>query len=822
MRERAYHKRKAEEYLGTLSREQKLLVISGKEEERLAAGLPRLEAYGEAAHGIQARHDQSFDLGTPVCTTVFQNPVGFAATWDKELMYEIGELVGVEGRSLYDEGQHNAICMLAPTIDMERDPRWGRNEEAYGEDPHLTSRIAGEYIRGMAGDDPRYVRCGATLKHFYGNNVENDRSLSDSNISDELKDSYYIHVFEEVIDYADPLGVMSSYNYVNGTPNTFNPELTTRLKARGLPFVSGDGGVISLAVTKQKEVENVAQSLVRAIRAGMDSFPEDATVIRAGLTEALDSGMLMEEELDRVVLNRLTAYSMLGLLPNDEGVEEVFPKEAYNMSRVDTAEARALARRASAAGMVLLKNEAWRDNPQEGATQDNMEAGAADAQNADLRRALPLAEDAGVLLLGPFADRCPMDWYSGITSHQVTLKEGLGENVTACEALYPYVRIRLGALYAGLDGLRVVPVPKEQAEIFRIMLWDDSRITLRSVSRDRLLTTHRPDQKIINSEIPEKGFNLYANSTEAFSWYVQEAFQMIDKDGQVIHFTEENVLHFWEDERIVGIRNHDGETFAGFETVKTAEELLAEAGSAAESGSAAGAAELGSVAGVAAESRGTTVIASFGLHPIVNGKEEVDRTTIELPPFQRVLLRRIRKMFPKVILVLHTNSPIAIVEEQEAPEIPAILWMATGSEEYGNALADVLYGTVSPAGHLCQTWYRSDDQLPAIDDYDIKKNGTTYIFMKDEPLYRFGFGLSYTEFAQEIVGEKRDSGQVTVRVKNTGARVSDCVVQVYIRPSGDYRLYEEKSEPGCRLTAFTRLRDVAPGEEREVTLDCRY
>ena len=771
-RERTYHKQMAADFLKGLTLEQKLFVINGRPEERINVGLPAFEALGEAAHGVQARHDQSFDFGTPVYTTVFQNPVGFSATFDKELMHEIGELTGIEGRSLFLHGKHNAICMLAPTIDMERDPRWGRNEEAYGEDPHLTSRIAGEYILGMAGDDPTFVRCGATLKHFYGNNVENDRSLANSNIPEHLKDSYYIHVFEEVIDYADPLGVMSSYNYVNGVPNTFNPEITTRLKKRGLPYVSGDGGVITLAITKQKEVNTMAEALTRAIHAGMDTFPEDGRNVRAGLTEALESGMLTEAELDQVVLNRLTVYSMLGLLPG----QEPFSKEEYTPSRVDTAEGRALARKASAEAAVLLKNEG---------------------------SILPLSEDKNVLLLGPFADRCPMDWYSGITSHQVTLREGLGEKAPVSESLYPYVRIRLdgtGTSYAGLDGIRIVPVEKDKAEVFRIMLWDDSRITLRSETTGKLLTTHNPDEAIINSEIPEEKFELYAYRDEAFSWFVQEAFQMIDSEGEVLHFTDENALHFWEDSRIAGICSHDGKTALTFETVMTAEELLEEAGAAA--------------------GKSSTVIASFGLHPIINGKEERDRTTIDFPPFQRALLRKIRETHDEIILVLHTNSPIAIVEEQNAAEIHGILWMATGSEEYGNSLADVIYGKTGPAGRLCQTWYMSDDQLPAITDYDIEKNKTTYIYMEDDPLYRFGYGLTYTTFEQEITDQA--PGCVTVRVRNTGDRTSDEVIQVYKRPSGEYRLYEEKSDPGCRLTGFTRLKDIAPGESREIRISCRY
>ncbi len=768
-RDREWHLQNAKRFLDRLSTEQKLLIVSGSMEERLEAGLPAFEAFGEAAHGVQARHDQSFDLGTPVNTTVFQNPVGFAATWDKELMRNVGRVVGTEARSLYNDNLHNALCMLAPTVDMERDPRWGRNEEAYGEDPHLTSRMAGEYIRGMAGDDPDYVMCGATLKHFYGNNTEDMRSLADSNISDELKDTYYIHVFEEVIDYADPMAVMSSYNYVNGVPNTFNPELRTRLKARGLPYVSGDGGVIGLSIRLQHEANDMADALLKAIHAGMDAFPEDKNQIREALVELLDSGRLTEEELDEVVLNRLLVFSLLGLLTP---ARDAFPREVYNASRVDTGESRALARQASSEAAVLLKN---REN------------------------ALPLADEDKVLLLGPFIDRCPMDWYSGVTSKQVTLKDGMKDHLAGSEELFPYVRIRLAdGSYAGVEKDRIVPVAKEEAETFRIMLWDDSRFTIRAMSNGKLLTTHAPEEKIINSEIPEEKFVLYAYRDEAFSWFVQEAFRMIDGQGEEIFFTEENALHFWEDARIAGIRNHDGETRLTFETVTTAEELLQKAAEAAGD---------------------CRVIASFGLHPIVNGKEEWDRTSIQLPSFQRAVLRLIRESFPEVILLLHTNSPVAILEEAEDDRVKAILWMATGSEEYGNSLQDVFFGRVSPAGCLCQTWYRDDGQLPAITDYDIKTNKVTYLYLEDEPLFRFGYGLSYTTFQKEIVGT--EAGRVSVRVKNTGDCISDTVVQVYKRPEG-YSLWEDCSMAGGRLAAFTRLKDLKPGEERQIDLEVRY
>lgn len=127
---------------------------------------------GEAAHGIEARHDQAFNKGEPEPTTSFTQPIGMSASFDRELIRECGRCVGEEARALFTRNGSGGLCRWAPTIDMERDPRWGRTEEAYGEDPYLTGEMASAYIQGMKGNDPFYIRCGATLKHFYANNVE--------------------------------------------------------------------------------------------------------------------------------------------------------------------------------------------------------------------------------------------------------------------------------------------------------------------------------------------------------------------------------------------------------------------------------------------------------------------------------------------------------------------------------------------------------------------------------------------------------------------------------------------------------------------------
>lgn len=758
------HRDAAERIVKDLKLEEKLIVLCGSSKEMEEIGLPRFVIGGEAAHGVQARHDQSFDAGEPVYTTVFPNPIGMAATWDKELIFKAGEITGTEARSLFNEDKHRSLVMWAPTVDMERDPRWGRNEEGYGEDPYLASRMAGSYIRGMAGDDPEYVRCGATLKHFFANNVEKDRSVSDSVMPEHLKRDYYLKVFNETIDFAQPLAVMSSYNFVNGEPCTFSGELSNIIDR--LTHITCDGGALTLSVTMQKAEPGFTEAVARAIKAGISNFPDDPVMIRNAAKEALEKGLLTEEDLDRAIKSKLTAYSMLGLL---EPEKAPFGKEdGYDITKVDTDESRQVSRRLSAESVVMLKNASL----------------------------APVKKGSRVKVLGSFADRCPLDWYGGITSRQVTVADGLKEiyDVNAVETLMPYVRIRFAdGSYAGIDKdnyNKVVSTGLDKAEIFRVMLWDDCRITLRSTSTDKLLTTRKPNSRIINSEEIAESFELYAAADDAFSWFANEAFILHDENKNAVKLDADNAFEFYADGRIRGMGNTDGSVELGFEVVKSTGELIEECGLSADD----------------------IVIACFGLHSIVNCKEERDRESIELPPFARAVLRELKKSSKNIALLLCANAPLAVVEEQESEEIGSIFWAPFGSEEYGNAVADILSGNTSPSGRLPQTWYRSDAQLAKMDDYDIEKNGMTYLYMKDKPLYRFGYGLSYTEITQEIVSID-EAGKVTVRVKNTGSYTADAVVQVYKNSDGSVKLYDDELPQGFVLCSFERVKNLHPGEE---------
>ncbi|MBR1507512.1 MAG: glycoside hydrolase family 3 C-terminal domain-containing protein [Eubacterium sp.] len=758
--------------------------------ERL--GIPDFTVGGEAAHGIQARHDQVSDVGLAEYTTVFPNPNGFAASFDEDLLFEIGSLVGDEGRSLFNEKRNRTLCAWAPTIDMERDPRWGRNEEGYGEDPVLASTLAAAYIRGLKGDVPDFVKFGATLKHFYANNVEDGRFTSDSVINDRLKYEYYLEVFRLCIKKSDPEAVMTAYNLINGTPCILNPDILDILKTWGLTHVVCDANAMVQLVSDQKVFDDDMYSVAASIKKGIDIFADDNEKTSEALKRALQNNLLSEQEIDACLKNRFCTFARLGLFSE----EEIYPHDIYNMSKVNTASGRALSRKAAAKTAVLLKNDGL----------------------------LPMDKNTPVAVLGPFAERCPLDWYSGITDHAVTLYEGIKDaysemykNDILKDDLIPEVRIKKDGRYLGLkkedtlidknshvlfmspdpdmnrDCYSLMEVEPEDAETFKIMLWDDRRVTIRSMSTGKLLTVKKPGE-ITLTEYCDKD-EIFVFPDDAFGWFAEEEFRFADKSGNIITFDEANAASFWMDDRIDSFINvFDRNVLSGisFETVESFEDKIDRI-----------------------KEEGMTCVAAFGLHPIVNCREERDRNSIELPPFQRIVFKYIRESFDRNLLILTANAPLGIVPEAEDSRTDAILWTVLGSEELGHGISDIIFGDVSPSGRLPMTWYRHDSDLPDKSDYDIIGNPRTYMYYKGDTLYDFGYGLSYTDFKYDNLSVQ-DVGkyiEITVDITNIGDVPSDHSVLVYFRKEKDGLL-----RPAKRLAVFTMETDIKPGETRQVAL----
>ena len=652
--------------VGELTLEEKIqcLTTNCPEIERL--GIKPNYMGGEAAHGIEARHDQAFNAGKP-----------------------------------------------EPTIDMERDPRWGRTEEAYGEDPYLTGEMAGAYIRGMQGEDPFYLRCGATLKHFYANNKETDRVKISSSIDPRNKHEYYLKPFEKAITEAHAESIMTSYNEINGVPAIVNPEVKNVVKdIWGLKgHVVCDGGDFSQTVTEHKYFDTHAKTLAYGLKAGIDCFTDEKELICAAGEEALQKGLITEEDINNAIRNSFRTRIRLGFYDR----EEACPYRNLGEADINNRDHQELTLQMAKESVVLLKNE---------------------------EQLLPLKKDhtQSVAVIGPLSDVWYKDWYSGIPPYTVTVKEGiekiLGKNKVKQESGISEILFQIKnpsakeKSYIGVDDKnQLVLTDRRHAETFLVEDWGSGSYTFLAKTNGKYVTAEE-----------ETGI-LKAEKDEAFGWFVREVFHIEKLKNETYQ------LKTWDDKQVTVDNLGRFGSFVEKETVGF--ELITQKDGLMAAEEAAKAAEY--------------AIAVIGCNPVINSKEEIDRTTLELPPYQRELVRRIHKANPKTIVILLTNYPYTITEINQ--NIPAILLSASGSQEIGNGVAAVLFGEASPGARLNMNWYLSQEDL-----------------------------------------------EVEVTVTNIGNCCGDEVAQLYVRKE-DPRV----KRPDRQLVGFERLRDMKPQESRKVS-----
>ncbi len=648
----------------TLEEKIQCLTTNCPEIERL--GIKPNYMGGEAAHGIEARHDQAFNAGKP-----------------------------------------------EPTIDMERDPRWGRTEEAYGEDPYLTGEMAGAYIRGMQGEDPFYLRCGATLKHFYANNKETDRVKISSSIDPRNKHEYYLKPFEKAITEAHAESIMTSYNEINGVPAIVNPEVKNVVKDTwGLKgHVVCDGGDFSQTVTEHKYFDTHAKTLAYGLKAGIDCFTDEKELICAAGEEALQKGLITEEDINNAIRNSFRTRIRLGFYDR----EEACPYRNLGEANSNNRDHQELTLQMAKESVVLLKNEG---------------------------QLLPLKKDhtQSVAVIGPLSDVWYKDWYSGIPPYTVTVKEGiekiLGKNKVKQESGISEILFQIKNPSAkeksciGVDDKnQLVLTDRRHAETFLVEDWGSGSYTFLAKTNGKYVTAEE-----------ETGI-LKAEKDEAFGWFVREVFHIEKLKNETYQ------LKTWDDKQVTVDNLGRFGSFVEKETVGF--ELITQKDGLMAAEEAAKAAEY--------------AIAVIGCNPVINSKEEIDRTTLELPPYQQELVRRIHKANPKTIVILLTNYPYTITEINQ--NIPAILLSASGSQEIGNGVAAVLFGEASPGARLNMNWYLSQEDL-----------------------------------------------EVEVTVTNIGNCCGDEVAQLYVRKE-DPRV----KRPDRQLVGFERLRDMKPQESRKVS-----
>lgn len=742
-------RKRVDDLLDRLTLDERLAML-----HQYAPAVPRL---GVAAFrtGSEALHGVSW-LGV---ATSFPQAVGLGATWDEDLVRRVAEATAVELRAFHlhrppAEGDgRTSLQAWAPVVNLLRDPRWGRNEEGYSEDPVHTARIAEAFCRGLAGDDPRFLRTAPVLKHFLAYNNEDDRCTTSSGVRPRVLHEYDLAAFRPVVESGAATGVMAAYNLVNGRPCHVSPLIGDELRRWAEPtghelFVVSDAEAPSNLVDLEHYFDDHVESHAAALKAGIDSFTDhgtDSGTPVGRLREALDRGLIDEADVDRAVRRQLALRFRLGEFDPD-----LDPYAAIGPDVIDHPDHRVLAARAATESVVLLKNDGL----------------------------LPLDKAAAprVAVIGPLSDVLHEDWYSGTMPYQVTVAAGLQEAVGEVMRVSGEDRIALRSRTTGrLLG----------DTAFDVTEWGDDVVTLRSADTGRHLGA--------------KYGSLVIEEERVKSWDVHETFVLepVAGDGDAVLLR--NVLTG----RYAAIDQADGRVAVTADTPETAErwsrELVRDG--AEEARAAAAAADV--------------AVVVLGNHPLINGRETQDRTGTALPATQAALLRAVAEVRPATVLVVMSSYPYAVDWADE--HLPAVLWTSHGGQETGHALAAVLLGDAEPAGRLPQSWYRGDDELPHPLDYDVIKAGWTYQYHRTAPLYPFGHGLSYTDFtyrdlrlSSEVVPQD-GALDLSVVVANTGARPGSEVVQVYARA-----VAARYDAPRLRLVDFRKVR-VGAGDGEVLT-----
>lgn len=468
-------RKRAQAVVKQLTREEKIELLSTSQQPVPRLGLKEFHIGGEAAHGIVDRETHH--------TTSFPIPLTLAQTWDPALAERAGRVVATEARALYNTTGEKAWLMpWAPTIDLERDPRWGRNEEGYGEDPLLTGHVAGGYIDGMQGD-PEHLRIAAAPKHFFANNTEAKRGSESNSITPRMKHEYYLKVFQFAYRDHHAQSMMTAYSGVNGIPMMQSPELAKAVK--GVWGMDGtivtDGAALTLNVEDYKYYSDYPHAIADALKKGIDCFVDDFAKVTKGVKEALARQLIDETDIDRAVENTLTVRVRLGQLDENK------PFADLGKADIGTAAHDAVAQQVYAEGTVLLKND--------------------DA-------ALPLKDDDQLLLTGPAADRFVRDWYAALPMNRETLREGLEKALGKRVAYVDSNDTVTLALAAGVKAEAKDALASRQYSVER---WQNDVVFLRDTDTGRYL------------QLAEDG-TLRLHNQEVYDWVVREAF-FLEPDG---------------------------------------------------------------------------------------------------------------------------------------------------------------------------------------------------------------------------------------------------------------------------------------------------
>lgn len=749
-------------------------------DERLAMlhqAAPAIERLGVAEYrtGCEALHGAAW-LGT---ATVFPQPVGLAATWDTDLIERVGEVASTEVRAKRAENPLVSLNVWAPVVNTLRHPGWGRNEEGYSEDPHVTAAFGTAYSRGLRGRHERVWKTVPALKHFLAYSNETDRSATSSNMSLRTLHEEELPAFRGPIEAGAAGSIMLAYNQVNGSPAHTQPELTDEARswAPGSLAIVSDAGAPTFVVSVQGAQPDMAHAAAALVRSGMDSFTDndaDATPTLTNLRAALDAGLLDEADIDRAALRLLEMRVRSG-----EFDGEADPYAGIGMDAIDAPAAREIAREAAAAGVVVLRDDA---------------------------RVLPLAAPRSIAVLGQLADLVLTDWYSGTPPYAVGVARGLAERYPDAE-----VRVETGAdtialrstsngafLRSDETGAQVAAVASSASDdaLWDLTDWGDGIVTLRSHASGRLLTGG--------------AWPMRADAERVGGWVVQESFRThVHADGtwSLLHLGSGRWVRISRDVGIVlaeGVTLDRAERFA-VRTVRSGAQAVADAAASAD-----------------------IAVVVVGNDPHLAGRETEDRPHLYLPEAATGIWRIAHETGTPTVLTIVSSYPYVL---GDAAEAATVVWSSHAGQELGRGIADVFSGDHEPTGRLAQSWPADPAQAGDLFDYDTQRQQATYRHQPAPYAFAFGHGLTYSDVAYENASVSvsdvaapepshrhpafGEPGEVTatVRVTNRGDRAAEELVQIYgLAPDG------LPIPPARRLLLGYRRVRLEPGETSNVEI----
>lgn len=749
--------------VGRLTLEEKVAQMLNAAPAIKRLNIPAYDWWNEVLHGV-AR--------TPFRVTVYPQAIGMAATFDTNSLYKMADYSALEGRAIHnkaiEQGRTNerylGLTYWTPNINIFRDPRWGRGQETYGEDPFLTAMLGRAFVRGLQGEDPKYLKAAACAKHYaVHSGPEPSRHVFNAEVTNyDLWDTY-LPAFKELITKSNVAGVMCAYNAFRKQPCCGSDILMTdilRNQWKFTGYVTSDCWAIDDFFKNHKTHPDAAHASADAVLHGTDI--DCGTDAYKSLVKAVKDGLITEEQINVSIKRLFTIRFRLGMFDPPSMV-----KYAQTPSSVlESPEHKAHSLKMARQSIVLLRNE---------------------------NNTLPLKKNLKkIAVVGPNADNriSVLGNYNGIPSDIVTVLQGIktkvGSNTEVVferavnftnDTLLAYADVSDQYSWEGQKGFKAEYFNNKdlqgQPTITRTEqtvdhLWQEGEAVvadIRAYNFSVRYTTNfkaKEDGSITFELDADDGYRFVVNGKEQVNAWLRNrwgarTYKLNTKKDSVYQL----VYEYWQGEGKANVRLRTG-NFAKTDFAALTNRIK----------------------------DADVIIYAGGISPQLEGEEMRvdypgfaggDRTSILLPQVQTELLKALKQSGKPVVFVMMTGSAIATPWESE--NIPAILNAWYGGQSAGTAIADVLFGDYNPAGRLPVTFYKSDSDLPDFNTYDMTNR--TYRYFKGEALYPFGYGLSYSNFKYEnlITPASSTTGKninVSVKLTNTGKTAGEEVVQLYV------------------------------------------